>query len=122
MLSIFRELLRRGIGMILVHVADGEDVTKTAGVFSVATPHPAATDQSNAWTVIGADAAGRLGCGLLRDGLFALYKPQRQTRGSRSGGTFGEERAAGNLEWLGHGPLIDPKPVTAKKNYFPRWR
>ena len=51
-LPVLRELLGRGLGMAVVHVADREHVSEVGGAAAVAAALSAATDQGDAGTVI----------------------------------------------------------------------
>src|SRR5262245_20716830 len=84
--------------MRLVHIADSDDVTETAGVLRVPLPHPAAADEGNAGAIVRTDGPpGPLIC--LQ---FALDEPQRQPRCSGKRRAGREKRTAGDLKWFVH--------------------
>ena len=94
-LAVLGELLGRGLGMAVVHVADGEHVAEVGGASAVAAALSAATDQCDAGTVIGTE---RLGLGGM--GFFEFEEPSRHAGGGGDGSGGLEETAAIDVENL----------------------
>ena len=101
------ERFRRAGRVRLVGVADRDDVAEPCGIFCVADAHSAATDEGYAGSVIGRRRRRRLG----RGGQLAFDEPHRQARRGSDGGAIPEERPAGDIESLGHGPIERQSPA-----------
>ena len=74
-LAVSCEPPRRAVEMILVHIANGENVPIAAGIGGIAGPLAAATDQGDAGTGVRAGQAGRVGRRFRRQGGILLDRP-----------------------------------------------
>ncbi len=109
------ELFRRGRGVVLVDVADRDEVAEAHGALRVAAAHPAAADERDPRAIVGAQR----GWGL-RGGRQLLFdEPTRQPRGGGDRRAMAEERSTGDVD--GH-EGIERQSAAECKRVVSRWR